>query len=682
MNKRIVSFLIAICMLLMLMPGLTALAEATMSITLRIEGISETLYYETRDIPYAGTLTVQQALVYLDSQEDSLTIVGADSGYVTAVNGEAAGTFGGFDGWMYQVNGAEATTGIDAAYLNAGDTILLYYGDPFNVGMQFPQVDASRLNSDGILKFTSQDTTYDSEWNPTVTTNPIVGATVTWYDTAGDVCATYVTDANGEVVIEQPCLTVGSHRIQIEKYEETAGQQLPVVARLASDFYVVVGDADGEEISAWWPYSRRSSDNMAIVGVKTPKSADEADLLWSSFVGSSDWSRTPGEQIMVDDALFVVSGSTLFKLDKETGATIATGSLASSNFYSNTSPIFAEGMIIVALKDGVVQALDAKTLVSLWVYTDSLGGQGQTPLTYSDGFVYTGFWNSTGDANYVCIDVGTGQAEWTHTAAGGFYWAGSVSIGDCVVFGSEEGIVYSLNKQTGAVEDTFEVEGSVRSSIACEGGHIYFTSGTRLYGIEMDGSSFGSAASFALGGSSTSTPVVYKGRIYVGVEGSDETPASVVVVESGTMAKIYAVPMAAYPQNSLLLSTAYEASTGKVYLYSTYNDFPGGITVIEDSAGQTEAVYAELFAPAEAERNYCICSIICGEDGTLYYKNDSGHIFAIARAAAPAVGDDLDDVPKTGDVGLDSVPFLLLALGAVLIAVAAVRVYGRVRSGR
>ncbi|HAY73198.1 MAG TPA: hypothetical protein DCY31_04990 [Ruminococcaceae bacterium] len=64
-------------------------------------------------------------------------------------------------------------------------------------------------------------------------------------------------------------------------------------------------------------------------------------------------------------------------------------------------------------------------------------------------------------------------------------------------------------------------------------------------------------------------------------------------------------------------------------IYITYNNNPGGITMFTDSANQTKAESQELFTPADGQRNYCISSIVCDENGTLFYKNDSGYIFAV-----------------------------------------------------
>ena len=51
-------------------------------------------------------------------------------------------------------------------------------------------------------------------------------------------------------------------------------------------------------------------------------------------------------------------------------------------------------LFVIRLSGGTVQAFNAATLESLWIYTDKLGGQPNCPITYKDGYIYAGFWNS------------------------------------------------------------------------------------------------------------------------------------------------------------------------------------------------------------------------------------------------------------------------------------------------
>lgn len=204
--------------------------EKQMSVTVRIEGISKNLYYNTVDIPYTGeNLTVQNALMYVDQQSDDITITGVENGWITAVNDEKQASFGGWDGWLYTVNGVSPTDTVNDHMLSDGDSIVLYYGDPYGIGMQYPEIDTSKI-TDGILTFTSKDTSYDADYNPTVVTNPVKDAKVELGTEDGSI--SYTTDENGSINIDDKYLTEGNHSISISKVSENG---LPLVLRFAPD---------------------------------------------------------------------------------------------------------------------------------------------------------------------------------------------------------------------------------------------------------------------------------------------------------------------------------------------------------------------------------------------------------------------------------------------------------------
>ena len=413
-----------------------------------------------------------------------------------------------------------------------------------------------------------------------------------------------------------------------------------------------------KDVSAAWKNFRNSDDNMGITSAKTPTSEATTYEKWFKKLGSG-WGAAPSVQIIVDNSLIVMSANHIYKLDLNTGDILQTGDMVAATNFGYTPPTYADGMIFAPLADGRVQAFNAETLESLWVYQDTLKGQSLSPITYSDGYIYTGFWNAeTKDANYVCIPVTdedptntqeAKEAAWQYTSLGGFYWAGSVVRGDYVVFGTDDGTsgsngtghVLSLNKKTGEVMDSVDVIGDQRSTIAYdkETDRLYFTTkGGYLYSLKLksDGTfDKDTLKSVQPGNMSTSTPVVYNGRIYIGVTSGTY---SISVIDAATMTEIYKAPLKGYPQCSVLLSTAYEKEDGSVYLYATYNNNPGGITLIRDKKGQTTPDVEEIFTPEKARQQYCITSIICDENGTLYYKNDSACVMAVASSEAYMTG--------------------------------------------
>ena len=203
----------------------------TLTAKLRIEGISANLFYDDVTVTYTGdALTVQDFIIYADEHSDAITVIGAEgaSPYITSINGDAAGTFGGWDGWLFEVNGVEAATGIGGVELNDGDEVLFYYGDPYGVGMQYPEVDLTDIDKH-VVRFVSNDTTYDEEWNPVVTANPVVGVTVTFDGKE------FITNENGEIVLTRDLMTAGAHTVATDKKAENG---LPLVLRFAPDFTV------------------------------------------------------------------------------------------------------------------------------------------------------------------------------------------------------------------------------------------------------------------------------------------------------------------------------------------------------------------------------------------------------------------------------------------------------------
>ncbi len=220
--KRIASVLTVITLLASLF-CFGAAAEGTVQVTLRIEGINSNFYYDT--LKLEENATVLDALKMANADAD-LDMKGLEEGYITEVNGEAAATFGGWDGWLFRVNGISPTVSCREYVLQNNDQIVFYYSDEYGVGMQFPQVE---VLENGVIRFTSEDVTYDADFNPVTQVNSVTGAQVTLEG------KTYQTDENGEISVGQDITRSGEYRLQIERYADSG---VPTVLRLAPDFTV------------------------------------------------------------------------------------------------------------------------------------------------------------------------------------------------------------------------------------------------------------------------------------------------------------------------------------------------------------------------------------------------------------------------------------------------------------
>ena len=428
------------------------------------------------------------------------------------------------------------------------------------------------------------------------------------------------------------------------------------------------------DLGAYWPTFRGNDENMAVTSTKTPTSSVETELIWAEQSGNGMGGGAVSSPIIVGGYIYAYAGSNIIKIDKETGKAVATGKMVGSSSFSIVPPAYADGMIFVGLSGGRVQAFRADTLESLWVYKDELGGQPNGQITYKDGNVYAGFWNSeTGNANFACIDASdedpTNTTEekyalWIYTAKGGFYWAGAYATDKFVVIGTDDGDggytsdtakLLILNPENGEVVSSIEnIHGDIRSSIAYDKAtnKVYFTTKAGyFYSVSIDWATgaidTASLKYIDLGGMSTSTPVVYNGRAYIGVAGTGQfVPYSghnISVVDLASWTVAYKAYTKGYPQTSALVSSAYESSDGYTYVYFMENYTPGAVRYIMDKPGQTtvaggvtengQLCAPTLYVPGEKLAQYCICSTIVDENGTIFFKNDTSNMMAIRVTA-------------------------------------------------
>ena len=436
------------------------------------------------------------------------------------------------------------------------------------------------------------------------------------------------------------------------------------------------------ELVAEWANFRGTDSNNGITDAKTPISAAGGMLYWASPLGKGWDNGAVSSPILVDDCLVVYAGNHIYRVNKATGAIEASGDMAGTSSFAINGPTYANGILLVGLSNGRIQAFNAKTLESLWLYTDPMGGQPNCPITILGDYAYTGFWNGEAlGGSFVCVSltdedptstVEAKYATWRHEQDGGFYWAGAYACNDFIMVGTDDGdalrsYLYLFDPLTGKVLDSRSgFDGDIRSTICYDSvtKAYYFTSkGGTFYRAKVEAQN-GSYAITACDGlkldngsddpalppMSTSTPVVYNSRAYIGVSGTGQftqySGHNITVIDLENWEIAYKVPTQGYPQTSGLLTTAYEQENGYVYVYFFDNYTPGTLRVLRDKPGQTAVDYRTkesfsgksyytpyaVFTPYDKQAQYAICSPIVDSDGTIYFKNDSGYLMAFGRS--------------------------------------------------
>ena len=239
--KKTLSVVLCAIMLLSCMASLAFAAGDSITVKLRIEGIESCLYYE--DVTVKKGASAYDVLKAADDSSDSITVTAYDSTYgkyIAEINGIKAGSYTAdqWDGWLYRVNNTEPEVAAGSYTVSDKDSLVFYYGDPYNTGMQYPTAKTDKL-SDGKLYFTSLDTVYDENWNAETKEVAVTGYTLIWGWGDGQTME-LTPDENGICTIPDVVLTDGEHSVQIIRTDSATG--LPTVLRFAPDYTVKVNE--------------------------------------------------------------------------------------------------------------------------------------------------------------------------------------------------------------------------------------------------------------------------------------------------------------------------------------------------------------------------------------------------------------------------------------------------------
>ncbi|MGI6737057.1 MAG: fibronectin type III domain-containing protein [Anaerovoracaceae bacterium] len=414
----------------------------------------------------------------------------------------------------------------------------------------------------------------------------------------------------------------------------------------------------------------------AVTTAKTPNTLGQTRLAWQKKFGSGSGmamvASTP--PLCVGDVLYVGMNKKIYRLSRSDGSEQkASETLAGDMGYATLPLTFDQGTgrIFAAVqktesgsKYTTLTCLDAETLEILWT-SSWFKGQNLCPVTVIDGRAYTGTWRQTRESGklvsrgcYFCVDAGAAKTDrevapiWETSAedSTGYYWAGAVKTGKYVIFGSDNGVVYSIAADAGSwspktcdeLAQSGSENGVIRSTPAVVSAEIGGGSGDSVYLTCRNGSAGKLARltvdsdgtpvlqdSTALTAGSTNTPVVVPSaaQMYFGTDNGtvcrvDPAKAASAGL-SGAVTELDKAPGAI--KGEILASTGNEE---EVDLYMTCNDSTGGIYMIRlDAAGTKKQAAGMTFYPAYPE--YCTSTLTAGADGTLYYRNDALYLMAV-----------------------------------------------------
>ena len=401
-----------------------------------------------------------------------------------------------------------------------------------------------------------------------------------------------------------------------------------------------------------WP-GYTSADKVTDAPVPTK----DAEAKWvSELKGSNEWSKGISDPLLVGDYLYVAVGSKLLKKNVDTGETVAESPLA-AKIDSTSRMVYTGGVILVPLSSGRLQALTVDALATVWVSDELPAGpdgaqQSLASITVRDGFAYFGTasasWSDSSDGYLLCVRISDGKVMWQHKNENskGYYWAGLAFSGNYGVIADDSGTVSTVDSETGKTVASLKIAERVRTTVLVDGSIAYVVSADGVLhklSVGTDGT-LSELGKVTFGCSSTSTPVLANGKIVVGgastksfMDGYTNKNTyhygQLAVIDAETLAVDYSICKAdgSYIRQGtsgggdVKSQPVVSVQNGETYVYFTSNNNPGGIYRYRIGDDEAELLYT----PAAGDQQYCMASISVGSDGSLYYVNDSGKLFAV-----------------------------------------------------
>ena len=406
-----------------------------------------------------------------------------------------------------------------------------------------------------------------------------------------------------------------------------------------------------------WKSDWDGKSNAAVENVSTPTGALASSWTfdWKAYSGSAY--PNASEPIVVNGNVYLAVNKRLLKIDAGSGKVLAESNLKTAVGYTSR-PIYANGLVIVPLDGGAVQALTADALTTVWV-TDSVSrtAQSNSQLTVDGNYLYVGtvdvdYGTSTYNNGHLTrINILTGAVSWQHVNADeGYYWTGATVGDDYVLVPTSAGTVEMLSKSSGDVLGSVSVGAVVNSScvLSADGGHAYLISRDgKLHVLAIsDGDSRDADAAsriteervvdLGLTGCACA-PTMLDGKLIIGGEVNGGSALAIVDLNNNFATTLVTTADGSQLPAGLggikgapLVST--QADGTYVYFTVNYGESPdfvnytsgGGVYRYKLGDAGASGVFS-----ATGHNNYCDSPIACDAQGNLYYINDSGTLFKL-----------------------------------------------------
>ena len=615
-------------------------------------------------------------------EQTGLTLDAGESSWGWYLNGITSpfdGKSYGYDSatnsyWHFYVNGEFAQVGAGSYELQEGDAItFMYAGDndalPGQVlgsadvvgpdvngnntrwaaasNVSLPEGSTAQdlieavLKAKGIDYKASQSGAY---WLLNSITSPFDHKPYGWDSATNKYWHLYINGEESSFCANQVTLKSGD---KVTFAYATENSPMPDPDEIVVDPSVTTPDWDPE-----WAGYGNSGNGSTVTDAKTP--AQAAGLKWAF-----DWKAESGQQyancsepVIANGFVYIATESELIKIDSSTGKKVASAPLASKVSYTSR-PIYTNGLIIVPLNGGAVQAITADKLICKWL-TPGLTDLTQNSCTVvSDGeYVYVGTVDISYDENYNAtygngslkrIKIATGEVSWQNIdASEGYYWTGAALTDKYTIVPTSAGTLKCIDKATGDVVSSVKLGAVANADCIADpsnGSTFYqMTHDGKLHVISLSAKGVLSEQKTVDLGltNNLSAPAVSGDNLIVGGQTASGSALAIHNLKTGKTTMVAAADGKALPAglNGIAATPLVSVQGGKTHVYFTVNSadtkdyasYSAGGGVYRYTLGDAEAT--QIYDAAD-HYQYCDSPVIADASGNLYYINDSGTLFKL-----------------------------------------------------
>jgi outer membrane protein assembly factor BamB len=347
-----------------------------------------------------------------------------------------------------------------------------------------------------------------------------------------------------------------------------------------------------------------------------------------------------------------------------------------TNASVDSSPVTADGFVIVGSQDGHIYCLNNSNGQQIWCYPLESSKIYYSPPAISQHCLYIG----SSDGNLNCIHIPTGLPLWK-TNLNGAVWSSPLVLNGLVYAGSQDCNLYCLNASTGLTAWAYPTEGPVSSSPAYSDGVVYFGSYYYVYAVDA---ATGQEVWHSFTQSGSTSPTLYNGCLYIGALGGNlfclDAYTGVTNWKYATHGSLISSPAAAYgcvyegseDSNIYCLN----ASTGKVIWHVSTGFWVCSSPIVSGGnvyvCSQDYKIYCLDAFTGAIKWHYTTGDAVDSSpaiaDNTLYVGSNDHYIYALRLCNSTEKVSSLGTVESIAvtTVVLDIVTFVLFAVAVFM----------------